>query len=142
MPAETAATGLRTEDINTAIMQPKKVAYLEQTVRAMEQGNLKIRVRSLENEQALARLALSQTVTNKLLCAALLLNIGLSGAGRIPAALWLAGSGVFGAQALGTSLSIKIFDKKASRYETKDFGDAKKESDAALKKGEAAEEDK
>ena len=39
------------QDINTAIMQPRKVAYLEQTVRAMEQGTLKIRV------QALARFA-------------------------------------------------------------------------------------
>jgi len=31
-----AVTGLRTQDINTAVQQPKKVAYLEQTVRAME----------------------------------------------------------------------------------------------------------
>ena len=62
------------------------MAYLEQTVRAMEQGNLKIRVRSLENEQALARIALSQQVTNKLLMTALLLNIGLTGATLCP--LW------------------------------------------------------
>ena len=34
------ATGLRASDIDTAITQPKKVAYLEQTVRAMEQGQL------------------------------------------------------------------------------------------------------
>ena len=45
-------TGLNQKDIETAIMQPKKVAYLEQTLRSMEQGSLKIRVRSLENEQA------------------------------------------------------------------------------------------
>ena len=125
-----AATGLNTADLDTAITQPKKVAYLEQTVRAIEQGNLKIRVRSLENEQALARMALSQTITNKLLVATLLLNLGLAGATRLPAALYFIGAGLVGAQAGGTALSIKIFDKKAARYETKDFGDAKEEKEA------------
>ena len=124
------ATGLNQADVETAIMQPRKVAYLEETVRAMEQGNLKIRVRSLENEQALARMALSQTITNKLLVATLLLNLGLAGATRLPAALYFIGAGLVGAQAGGTALSIKIFDKKAARYETKDFGDAKEEKEA------------
>lgn len=44
-------TGLNKDDIDTAISQPRKVAYLEQTIRSIEQGSLKIRVRSLENEQ-------------------------------------------------------------------------------------------
>ena len=83
-----SATGLRQEDINTAVMQPKKVAYIEETVRAMEQGSLKIRVRSLENEQALTRLTLSQANTNRLLVGSVLLNLGLSGVGRFPAAVW------------------------------------------------------
>merc|ERR1712123_270715 len=46
------ATGLNSEDVDIAISQPRKVAYLEETMRAMETGQLKIRVRSLENEQA------------------------------------------------------------------------------------------
>ena len=50
----------------------------------MEQGNLKIRVRSLENEQALQRLTLSQGITNKLLVATVPLNIGWAGATRLP----------------------------------------------------------
>jgi len=115
------ATGLNQKDIETAIMQPKKVAYLEQTLRSMEQGSLKIRVRSLENEQAIARLQLTQGVTNKLLATSLLLNIALSGAGRIPAAVWYAAAAVFGLQTAGSSLAIKVFDKKASRYESKEF---------------------
>ena len=131
------ATGLRTEDFETAITQPKKVAYLEQTVRAMEQGSLKIRVRSLENEQALARLALSTQVTNQLLVASVLLNIGLSGVGRLPSLIWLAGAGLFGAQAAGSSLSIKIFDKKAARYESKDFGDKEPEEDESSEDAKA-----
>ena len=43
--------------------------------------------------------------------------------------MWLAGAGVFGAQAGGAALSIKIFDKKNARYETKDFGDEKEEKE-------------
>ena len=94
-------------------------------MRAMEQGNLKIRVRSLENEQALARIALGQAVTNKLMVTLLLLNLGLTGATAVPAIAYLAGAGLFGAQAAGAALSIKIFDKKNARYESKDFGDEK-----------------
>ena len=119
-----AATGLNPSDIDTAITQPRKVAYLEQTIRAMEQGNLKIRVRSLENERALTRIAMGQSITNKLLVSALLLNLGLTGATAVPAAVYLAGAALFGAQAGSGALAIKIFDKKASRYEEKDFGDA------------------
>jgi len=118
------ATGLNVDDVNTALNQPRKVAYLEQTVRAMEQGNLKIRVRSLENERALARVALSQQITNKLLVGTVLLQLGLARATAFPS-LFLLGAGAFGAQALGAAASIKIFDKKAARYEAKDFGDAK-----------------
>ena len=42
------ATGLNAEDVNTALTQPRKIAYLEETMRSIEQGQLKIRVRSLE----------------------------------------------------------------------------------------------
>lgn len=116
-----AVTGLRPTDIDMAITQPKKVEYLEQTIRAMEQGDLKIRVRSLENERALARLSLGQSVTNKLLCSALLLNVGLAGATPIPAAVYLTGAALVGAQAGISALKIKAFDKKASKYETKEY---------------------
>lgn len=117
-----AATGLRSQDIDVAISQPKKVAYVEETIRAMEQGTLKIRVRSLENEQALGRLALQQSNTNNLLLASLLLNVGLSPLSPLPSLVWFLGAGVFGAQ-FGTGLlKVKLFDKKAAKYETKDFG--------------------
>jgi hypothetical protein len=49
------ATGLNQRDIETAITSPKKIAYIEETIRAIESGNLKVRVRSLENEKALER---------------------------------------------------------------------------------------
>lgn len=116
------ATGLNTKDIDTAISQPRKVAYLEETMRSMEQGQLKIRVRSLENEQALTRLQLSTDVGNKLLVASVLLNLALARVGGVPSTLWFAAAGFFGLQAGTTSLQIKAFDKKKAKYETKDFG--------------------
>jgi predicted unusual protein kinase regulating ubiquinone biosynthesis (AarF/ABC1/UbiB family) len=134
-----SATGLNIKDVSTAISQPRKVAYLEQTVRAMEQGTLKIRVRSLENEQALARMALSQGITNKLLVASLLLNLGLSaGAGSLRAKALLAAAAAFGAQAGTGVLSIQAFDKKAAKYVVKDFVDAANEAPTAKKAEEQA----
>merc|ERR1712032_273658 len=115
------ATGLNKGDVNVAITQPRKVEYLEKTVRSIEQGNLKIRVRSLENERALSRLQLSQDVTNKVLITSVLLNIALSGVGRLPSAIWYAAAGIFGAQSLAANLQISLFDKKAAKYESKDF---------------------
>ena len=98
------------------------MAYLEETVRSMEQGQLKIRVRSLENEQALTRLQLSTDVGNKPLVASVLLNLALARVGGVPSTLWFAAAGFFGLQAGTTSLQIKAFDKKKAKYETKDFG--------------------
>ena len=118
-----SATGLNAADLDIAITQPKKVAYLEQTVRAMEQGSLKIRVRSLENERALSRLALSQEITNKLLLCGLLLNLGLARATALPATAWFVGAGAVGAGAGASALAVKLFDKKNAKYEAKDFGD-------------------
>ena len=70
-----SATGLNKGDISTAISSPRKIAYLEETVRSMEQGSLKIRVRSLENEKALERLALSQSAQTALILAAICLQV-------------------------------------------------------------------
>jgi len=122
------ATGLNAQDVDIAITQPKKVAYLEQTMRSIEQGNLKIRVRSLENEQALARLALSTGITNKLLVSTVFLQLGLSRVGFAPVA-WLVAAAVFGLQAGGAALQIQIFDKKAARYVSKDFESTSKGGD-------------
>ena len=59
----------------------------------MEQGALKIRVRSLENERALERMALTQASTSALLVASVLLQLGLSPAvGRVPSLLAYGGA--------------------------------------------------
>lgn len=111
----------RSQDIDSALTQPKKVAYLEETIRAMEQGQLKIRVRSIENEQALSRLALSTELTHKMLLASVLLNLGLAGVGVVPRMVWFVGAAGMGAQALVTNLKIALSDKKAAKYESKEF---------------------
>jgi hypothetical protein len=87
----------------------------------MEQGQLKIRVRSIENEQALSRLALSTELTHKMLLASVLLNLGLAGVGVIPRTVWFVGATGVGAQALLTNLKIAMADKKAKKYEAKEF---------------------
>jgi len=69
------ATGLNPDDINTAVTSPRKIAYIEDTLRDMESGSLKIRVRSLENEKALERMSLNQGKMEKLLIASVLLNL-------------------------------------------------------------------
>jgi hypothetical protein len=57
-------TGLNSEDIESAVTSPRRIAYVERTLRAMEQGTLKVRVRALENERALERIA-AQTGTTE-----------------------------------------------------------------------------
>ena len=115
------ATGLNAADVNTALQSPRKIQYLEDTVRAMEQGSLKIRVRSLENEQALERLAISQGASTSLLLGSVALNCGLALSGPLVSGVAYAAACAFGAQALGGFAKVKAFDKKAAKYVTKTF---------------------
>lgn len=111
-----AATGLNVADISSAVQSPRKVAYLERTVRAMEQGSLKIRVRSLENERALERLAAQQATTQ----AAVLAAVALNAAAAVPVAALTyalyAAAGAFGAQAAKCALSVQKIDKKNAQF--------------------------
>uniref|UniRef100_A0A7S2WUP7 ABC1 atypical kinase-like domain-containing protein n=1 Tax=Rhizochromulina marina TaxID=1034831 RepID=A0A7S2WUP7_9STRA len=114
-------TGLNPKDISTAITSPRKIAYIEETVRAMEQGNLKIRVRSLENEKALERMALSQSGTTALLVASVFLNLGLATTASVAATGMYITASAFGAKALSKAVAIKAFDKKLKQFESNDF---------------------
>lgn len=118
-----SVTGLNAKDVNTAVSQPRKVAYLEETVRAMEQGNLKIRVRSLENEKALERMALTQDRLTNLVAGGIFVNLGLSVANRIPKVACFLAAGYFGSQVLGIAAKLKIFDKKAKQFQQTEFAD-------------------
>lgn len=114
------ATGLNLPDLNTAVMQPKKVEYIEQTLRQMENGSLKIRTRSLENEKALERLGLRQSVTDSALFSVLCLNMAGLATRKVLRYSGMAGGAFFLFQALMASTKLKSFDKKQAKYQAKD----------------------
>lgn len=110
------ATGLNKDDIETAISSPKKIAYIEETMREMESGNLKIRVRSLENEKLLERMQLTQGRMENILLASLLLNVAGIASRPLISAVGLVGAAAFGFQAIMTNVKIKKFDKTQAKF--------------------------
>eukprot|EP00816_Leptocylindrus_hargravesii_P007670 CAMPEP_0196815690 /NCGR_PEP_ID=MMETSP1362-20130617/51262_1 /TAXON_ID=163516 /ORGANISM="Leptocylindrus danicus, Strain CCMP1856" /LENGTH=802 /DNA_ID=CAMNT_0042192739 /DNA_START=159 /DNA_END=2567 /DNA_ORIENTATION=+ len=117
----TKATGLNLPDINTAVTSPKKIAYVEETLRSMESGNLKIRVRSLENEKALERMALTQSRMEKVMLASLFLNVAGVAARPFVSVFGLGGAALFGFQAFMANASIKKFDKTQAKFVSTKF---------------------
>lgn len=114
------ATGLNFDDINTAVMQPKKVEYIEQTLRQMENGSLKIRVRSLENEKALERMGLRQSISESALFSILCLNLAGLASRNVLRYSGIAGGAYFLFQTLMASTKLKAFDKKLAKFQSKD----------------------
>ena len=119
----TKATGLNQADILKAVSSPKKIAYIEETLRSMERGELKIRVRSLENEKALERMALTQGKMEKLLVASLLMNLAGIASNRILQRVSFIGAVAFGFQAFMASAKIKKFDKTQAKFVATKFVD-------------------
>lgn len=94
-------------DVETAISSPRKIQYVEETLREMEAGNLKIRVRSLENEKALERMALTQGNMMNLLMASVALNVGIIASSPIITGVCVAGAVKFGVAVIGGNAKIK-----------------------------------
>jgi predicted unusual protein kinase regulating ubiquinone biosynthesis (AarF/ABC1/UbiB family) len=120
-------TGLNAKDVNVAVTSPRRIAYIEETLRDMEQGNLKIRVRSLENEKSLDRISLQQGIQNQMLIGSMCLNFGLVAfLAELPFLAFGAygAAALFGVKALGGAVKVKAFDKKQAKYETKSFNTA------------------
>ncbi|KAL7445688.1 hypothetical protein ACHAXH_009087 [Discostella pseudostelligera] len=117
------ATGLNQADIYKAVTSPKKIAYIEETVRSMERGDLKIRVRSLENEKALERMSLNQGKMEKLVVASLLLNVAGVATNNILRGAGVAGAVAFALQALVAGAKITKFDKTQGKYKQTKFVD-------------------
>jgi predicted unusual protein kinase regulating ubiquinone biosynthesis (AarF/ABC1/UbiB family) len=110
------ATGLNREDIETAVTSPRKIAYIEETLRSMEAGGLKIRVRSLENEKALERLSLTQTRSENLILASMLLNFGGFASRAVASYAGYAGFAFFAFQAFMANVQVKKFDKTQAKF--------------------------
>mmetsp|Transcript_30779 Transcript_30779/g.65457 ORF Transcript_30779/g.65457 Transcript_30779/m.65457 type:complete len:752 (+) Transcript_30779:29-2284(+) len=117
------ATGLNQADINKALTSPKKIAYIEETLREIERGDLKIRVRSLENEKALERMSLTQGKMEKLLVASLLLNLAGMATSRVLAGAGVVGAAAFGLQAFMANAKITKFDKTQAKFVSTKFVD-------------------
>ena len=118
------ATGLNKDDIETAITSPKKIAYIEETLRSMEAGGLKIRVRSLENEKALERMGLTQTRMENLVLASIALNVAGFASRTLVSYSGFAGFAFFAFQAFMSNAQVKKFDKTQAKFvQTKFEGD-------------------
>jgi predicted unusual protein kinase regulating ubiquinone biosynthesis (AarF/ABC1/UbiB family) len=117
------ATGLNADDINTAVTSPRKIAYIEDTLRDMESGSLKIRVRSLENEKALERMSLNQGKMEKLLIASVLLNLAGVASSRLLRSTGIIGAAGFVLQAFIVNTKVTKFDKIQAKYTQTKFVD-------------------
>jgi len=117
------ATGLNSKDILSAVTSPKKIAYIEQTLRDMERGDLKIRVRSLENEKALERMSLNQGKVEKLLVVSILLNVAGAASNQILRRAGFAGAVAMGLQAFLANSKVAKFDKTQLKYSQTKFVD-------------------
>merc|ERR1712194_754605 len=104
------------KDVNIAIRTPRKIAYIEDTLRSMEEGTLKIRVRSLENEKALERMALTQARSENILLGTVLLNVAGFASKRLVSGAGYAGFAFFMFQALMANTKVKKFDKTQAKF--------------------------
>ncbi|KAG7356367.1 ABC1 family-domain containing protein [Nitzschia inconspicua] len=118
------ATGLNPKDLETAVTSPRKIAYIEETLRSMQEGSLKIRVRSLENEKALERMALTQTRAENLLLATIFLNVAGFATQRVVSGAGYVGFAVFMLQALLANTKVKKFDKTQAKFVQTQFTEA------------------
>ena len=126
----TKATGLNTKDIETALTSPRRIAYIEETLRSIEGGSLKIRVRSLENEKALERLALTQTRMESLLLSSLLFNVAGIVGGPMLRGAGIAAGVLFGIQALLANAKVKKFDKTQAKFVQTSFEEGAVDADS------------
>ena len=113
--------GWRPIDIANAVQFPRKIAYLDDTISKMEQGDLKLRVRVLDSEREFQRLKLVQNNIALAIAASSFLNMGIllasrvnPAAGAIPLAARgaFALAGIFGVQVPIGLVKLKALDKK------------------------------
>lgn len=94
---------------------PNAIEDVASTLRSLERGDLKLRVRALEAERALTRVQAWQRVVAAMLAASTLVNVGtvLSvSAMKTGATLSFAGAGLFGLLVLKSYITVLSLEKK------------------------------
>jgi len=82
--------GLRPVDIQQVVTQPRRVSSVAETVKRLETGDLKLRVRAMELERVLERVELRQKLLGSGLGSAVLIQMGRSMGGLARAAAMIA----------------------------------------------------
>jgi predicted unusual protein kinase regulating ubiquinone biosynthesis (AarF/ABC1/UbiB family) len=123
------ATGLNVDDIETAVQQPRKVKYIEETLRSIEDGSIKIRVRSLENEKSLERMGMRQTFVENILIASVFVNVVGFASRSFVRYFGVAGASFFFLQSFLANTKIKKFDKTQLKFEQTSFATEEEKED-------------
>ncbi|CAB1121221.1 unnamed protein product [Ectocarpus sp. CCAP 1310/34] len=123
--------GWRGQDLASVVQSPRRVQHVENVVTKLETGDLKLRVRVLESEQAFARIEAVQGSLSSAVMATLLLNAGVLMAGQATGAAKLSSRAMFvlagffgikipiGYLKLGTSQRfVDCIDKLSDRSQT------------------------
>jgi len=71
------AVGWRPIDISNVVQSPRKVAEMDDILRRMEQGELKVRVRNIQAEQSFKRLEIVQSNVASLVLGSVFLNLAV-----------------------------------------------------------------
>jgi predicted unusual protein kinase regulating ubiquinone biosynthesis (AarF/ABC1/UbiB family) len=119
--------GLRPEDINQVVTQPRRTAKVEEIVDRLEKGDFKLRVRALEVERQndRSKLVLKNTYEGILLsiffqASISLLTVGSGLPGAKPLGqLCLGGASILAARVPFNILKVRQLDKYYERYDRK-----------------------
>lgn len=119
--------GLRPEDINQFVTQPRRTASVEDTITRLEKGDFKLRVRALEVERQNERSSLVLRNSYEVIFLGVLLQTGISmltvGSGvkgaKPIAKLLLGAAGILAARIPFNLLKVRALDKYYERYNAK-----------------------
>lgn len=113
--------GLRPIDLSQAIRQPRNVAKLAATVKKLEEGDLKLRVRALEVERMMEKMEMRQKLYGNGLGAALLYIMSTTTApasvvARLGAKLLLLGAARLAWETRSAYLGLTAFELQEARF--------------------------
>jgi len=116
--------GLRPKDVGQVVTQPRNVAAIAASVKRIEEGDVKLRVRAVEVEAMIRRLDEKNGMAFCALGATVLLDLGLRAtAGAITRVPLLIGAAKLGWEAYLALMRLRRLDEQQARF--RNDGDAK-----------------